>query len=224
MKNKLKQIIFNGLYEDLKNVEIIPYNNSIWFIDREKKYWYLEYEKSGDLWWRWDFFYNFFPIFSMERNEFEWIIAEWVEEVLNCKIEILAKACGSCLTMVEEVLNCKIKTPLISYVNSSLLAEEVLNYGVTKSSFSVFKNNFLVKEVLNCKVTTPYGANSPVCSVEDVLDCRVRRPIKLSSSAYPMIKEVLNCKVETPRPLGEVTSMKVIEVLNSAVKTIENER
>jgi hypothetical protein len=87
MNDKLKQIIFNKLYEDLKHVEIIPHNESIWFIDRENKYWYFEYEKSGRLWWRWKFFEDFFLLFSIEYEEYQWIIAEWVEEVLNCDVK-----------------------------------------------------------------------------------------------------------------------------------------
>ena len=70
MHPRLKKIIFNKLYEDLKHVEIINYKESVWFIDREKKYWYLECEKDGILWWKYDFFTNFFRLFSMERSEF----------------------------------------------------------------------------------------------------------------------------------------------------------
>ena len=87
MHPRLKKIIFNKLYEDLKNAEIIHFEDSIWFIDREKKFWYLEYEKDGILWWKYDFFTNFFMLFSMERSEFEGVIADWVEEVLNCKVK-----------------------------------------------------------------------------------------------------------------------------------------
>jgi hypothetical protein len=94
MNDRLKNIIFKKLYEDLSNVEIIPYNNSIWFIDREKKHWYFEYEKSGILWWRYDFFKNFFNLFSFEKNDYEPIISEWVEEVLNYKVETTYSQCG----------------------------------------------------------------------------------------------------------------------------------
>ena len=86
MHPRLKKIIFNKLYEDLKHVEIINYKGSVWFIDREKKCWYLECEKDGILWWKYDFFTNFFRLFSMERSEFERVIADWVEEVLNFKV------------------------------------------------------------------------------------------------------------------------------------------
>ena len=83
----IKKRIFDKLYEDLKHAEIIDCKDSIWIVDRDKEYWYLEYEKSGDLWWRYDFFNNFFLPFSMERSEYERVIADWVEEVLNCKVE-----------------------------------------------------------------------------------------------------------------------------------------
>jgi hypothetical protein len=86
MNIRLKKRIFDKLYEDLKHAEIIDCGDSIWFVDRDKEYWYLEYDKSGDLWWRYLFFDNFFLLFSMERSEYERVIAEWVEEVLNCKV------------------------------------------------------------------------------------------------------------------------------------------
>lgn len=88
MNNKLKQIIFNKLYEDLKHVEIIPYNNSMWFINREEEYWYLECTKNGVMWWRWEFFDNFFLLFSMEEIEYQSIISEWAELMLKSKIKI----------------------------------------------------------------------------------------------------------------------------------------
>ena len=74
VSDRLKQVIFKKLYMDLKGVEIIPYNNSIYFIDREKKYWYFEYEKNGELWWRYDFFSNFFRLFSLKPNDYSIIM------------------------------------------------------------------------------------------------------------------------------------------------------
>ncbi len=128
MNIKLKQIIFNKLYEDLKHVEIIPYDDSVWFIDRKEKYWYLEYRKSGDLWWRWEFFNSFFKLFSAERDEYEWVIAEWVEEVLNCKVETPYNYRWEPIPEVEEVLNCKVETPNTRVFSQVFLVEEALNY------------------------------------------------------------------------------------------------
>ena len=64
MNERLKQIIFKKLYNDLSNVEIISYNDSIWFINRENKYWYFEYTSVGLLWWRFDFFKDFFNVYK----------------------------------------------------------------------------------------------------------------------------------------------------------------
>ena len=82
----IKKRIFDKLYEDLKHAEIIDCMGSIFFVDRDKEYCYLEYEKSGNLWWRYPFFNNFFLLFSMQQHKYEQVIADWVEEVLNCKV------------------------------------------------------------------------------------------------------------------------------------------
>ena len=60
MTDRLKTIIFDKLYKDLSHVEIIPYKDFIWFIDRENKEWYFEYVKPDKLWWRWGYFNDFF--------------------------------------------------------------------------------------------------------------------------------------------------------------------
>ena len=85
MNIRIKKRIFDKLYEDLKHAEIIDCMGSIWVVDRDKEYWYLEYEKNGTLWWRYDFFTNFFLLFSMEKSQYRRVIADWVESVLNCK-------------------------------------------------------------------------------------------------------------------------------------------
>jgi hypothetical protein len=88
MNTRLKKRIFDKLYEDLKHAEIIDCGSSIWVVDRDKEYWYLEYQQErGLLWWRYQFFDNFFLLFSMEQDEYERVIADWVEEVLNCKVD-----------------------------------------------------------------------------------------------------------------------------------------
>jgi hypothetical protein len=88
MNIRLKKRIFDRLYEVLKDAEIIDCGDSIWFIDRDKEYWYLEYKKRiGKLYWRYKFFTEFFQLFGTEQNEFNTFIKPWVEEVLNCKVK-----------------------------------------------------------------------------------------------------------------------------------------
>jgi hypothetical protein len=86
MNDKLKKIIFDKLYMNLSDAEVIECNGSTFIIDREEKYWYIECENSGKLWWRYDFFEDFFLLFSIGKSEYKPIITEWVEEVLNCKV------------------------------------------------------------------------------------------------------------------------------------------
>ena len=106
MNIRLKKRIFDKLYNDLKDAEIIDCGDSIWFVDRERKYWYLEYEKSGELYWRYPFFDNFFMLFSMEKSQYRRVIAEWVEEVLNCKVDAARSLIDQPFYRVEEALNC----------------------------------------------------------------------------------------------------------------------
>jgi hypothetical protein len=125
-ESRLKQLIFKKLSEDLSNAEIIPCKDSIWFIDREKKYWYFQYEKSGILNWRYEFFSNFFNMFSLERNEYELILAEWVEEVLNRKVGITQfKFVFN--KELEDVLNCKVNATRGIVHLTQRRVEKVLN-------------------------------------------------------------------------------------------------
>jgi len=131
MKEKLKKIIFKKLYEDLSGVEIIQHNDSIWFIDRDEKYWYLEYIKDGTLYWRYSFFNNFFNLFSTQFDEYEQVIVNWVEEVLNCKVVTPFWDFERFNPEVEEVLNCKVVTPVSSKGFTIIGVEEVLKGNVS---------------------------------------------------------------------------------------------
>jgi hypothetical protein len=106
VNDRLKKIIFKKLANDLSHVEVIPYNGMIWFIDRDK-YWYFQLEDNGKLWWRYDFFEQFFRAFSLDRNNYEPLIVEWVEQVLNRKVESTRASAGIFYWVVENVLNSK---------------------------------------------------------------------------------------------------------------------
>ena len=188
----LKKVIFKKLYEDLSHVEIIPYENSIWFIDRENEYWFFEYEKSGKLWWRYGFFESFFGLFSLESNVYQSIISEWVEEVLNYKVETTQWSAIPGAFQVEEVLNYKVETTSDWDATSGVEVEEVLNYKVE---------------------TTPYFAAGMSAEVEEVLNYKVETPHPHYSHLPERVEEVLNYKVETPSQDGLEHVVVVREVL-----------
>ena len=154
MNETLKKIIFNKLYEDLAHVEIIPHEKSIWFIDREKKYWYLEFKNHGILYFRYQFFMDFFYLFSMERDEFQPIIIEWVEEVLNSKVNTTRYQYAGLHAAVEEVLNYKVNTTICPVGALTDKVEEVLNYKVNTTESLSSDFHCEVEEALNHTVGT----------------------------------------------------------------------
>ena len=148
VSDRLKNLIFKRLYKELSKVEIIPYQDSIYFIDRDNKYWYFEYEKDGKLWYRYDFFKNFFVLFSLEWYEYDKVMGEWVEEVLNCRVTTTSSLFNLYSNPVEEVINCKV-TKIVGYHKTT---------------------DNVVEEVINCKVTTISAAREYVGKkVEEVL-------------------------------------------------------
>jgi len=161
MNEKFKQLIFNRLYKKLSNVEIIPYNNSIWFIDREERYWYFELENNGNLYWRFSYFPKFFRMFGMERDQFEPILSEWVEEVLNHKVSTTKYHDRYIRQRVEEVLNHKVSTTKFFVDKQYHAVEEVLNHKVSTTIPVNLGMGQRVKYVLNRKVETTKSFGAP---------------------------------------------------------------
>ena len=193
MNERLKKLIFRKLYEDLSQVEIIQYKNSIWFIDRVEEYWYFEYQKSGVLWWRYQFFDNFFQLFCLDKEDYESIICEWVEEVLNCKVNTTTSRFSKYGLMVEEVLNCKVNTPHFDGQNMYSTVEEVLNCKVSTPGHCNMNQTSKVEEVLNCKVSTPSSTTAMrIVSVEEVLNYKVIASEPYKSRLKSAVEEILN--------------------------------
>lgn len=128
VSDRLKNLIFKRLYKELSKVEIIPYQDSIYFIDRDNKYWYFEYEKDGKLWYRYDFFISFFVLFSLEWYEYDKVMGEWVEEVLNCRVTTISSLFNLYPNPVEEVINCKVTTISAAREYVGKKVEEVLGH------------------------------------------------------------------------------------------------
>ena len=200
MNERLKKLIFKKLYEDLFQVEIIHYEESIWFINRKEKFWYFEYQKSGVLWWRYQFFHNFFKLFCLERREFEPILSEWLEDVLNYKVTTTINHVKPRFQSVKDVLNCKVNT--------------------TKQKLGVF--SAVVEEVLNCKVNTTVGkVDFLTLQVEEVLNCKVNTTYHQSFEQFAEVERVLNCKVNTNNLRTTSLFARVEEVLNHETNTTD---
>ena len=196
MNPKLKQIIKNKLSEDLSSVSIINYNGSIWFIDPKSKYWYLElYKKTKTLWWRLDFFEDFFILFSMEQREFVPVIIEWVEEVLNGKV-VSTKRSASCLGLeVEEVLNGKVVSTIAEADVIVASVEEVFNGEVVTTRSPSGPRQVMVEEVLKGEVVYTQGTPASFrMEVEEVLKGEVISTYRQKRRQETQVEEILKAK------------------------------
>lgn len=182
MHERLKRIIFKKLDQDLGHAEIIvDVNKSIWFIDRANKYWYLELRSSGTLWWRYSFFNNFFPLFGMEREEYEPVIAGWVEEVLKHGVSSTKSANHRVLFPVEEVLKRGVSSTEFNDGVQSVGAEKVLKRGVSSTGARVRPWNDGVEEVLkrgvsstNSKELLPFEVEKVLSLKAGVRECKMK--------------------------------------------------
>jgi hypothetical protein len=222
MNPRLKQIIKNKLSEDLSSVSIIDFNDSIWFIDAESKYWYLElYKKTQTLWWRLDFFENFFILFGMEQREFVPIIIEWVEEVLNGKVVSTHHTERGYTAEVEEVLN----DVIINSTNAVTSVDTVERMRFTSNGNIVLNGQVAgvtqkkVEEVLNCKILSTVGNLPPTqVMVEKVLKGEVVSTRRQKLRQETQVKEILNTVV-----VSDVNQMFIQQALchNLMSKMIE---
>ena len=215
ISEKLKSVIFDKLYQDLKHCEIIPYDGSIYIIARDNKFWYFEYDKGGTLWWRYDFFNTFFELFSLTYKQFQSILGEWVEEVLNCKV-LTTLACSVKDTLtVEEVLNCKVLKSALSTSSKTKWVEDVLNCKVLTTESLSLPLRLRMEEILNCKVLdTKYNFNKSPRKVEDILNCKVLTTMANRTNKLILVEEILNYKVLTTKPLQFRRPHRLEEVLN----------
>ena len=171
ISDRTKQFIFNNLIQDLSNVEMIRHDESLWFIDREKKYWYLELVKTGKLYWRYQFFTEFFEMYSIERNVYEPIIKEFVESVLNCVVSSTKTTMAVSSQMVSIVLKNNESPRLIAGSIPNTSMDLVLDKGITstKVEFGVFRKG-KVEDVLNNGITLSRPANKSLTIVDSVLN------------------------------------------------------
>ena len=153
MHERLKRIIFKKLDQDLGQAEIIVDDSkSIWFIDRANKYWYLELRSSGTLWWRYTFFNDFFPLFGMVREEYEPVIAEWVEEVLKREVSSTLQSKIAYQNQVEEVLNRKVNSTQCNVgLQGSRPVEEVLESKASPTTVDNLSAVVTMEKVLSLK-------------------------------------------------------------------------
>ena len=231
ISNRIKNLIFEFLLKDLTKVEIIYYRDSIWFIDRDNRYWYFEYHKvDKHLWWRWSHFTTALTMFSMEAEKEQYLLGELVNMILTKKQKLeekypnkIFKTVGSVMNFedkVDKVLNCEVETTGEMNAEQLWEVDKVLNYEVEKTAPMASVVPSWVDKVLNYEVEkTLSGGARKTMDAHKVLDQEIKTTIASHSGVYQKVDEVLNNEVKTTgyRPIFEF--QKVDEVLNNEVET-----
>jgi hypothetical protein len=230
---KLKKLIAKYLLRDLHRVEIIYYRDSIWFIDRENRYWYFEYHKvDKHLWWRWSHFTQALKMFSMDGEKEQSIFGELVNMILTKKQNLeskypnkIFKTVGSVINFkdnVEAVLKNEVKTTGYRPIFEFQKVDEVLNNEVETTDGYGWKPRAVVDEVLNYEVKTTKRA---VMDYIDEVDEALNNEVETTSNAFEipesLVDEVLNCEVETTQSALAHYGAMVDDVLNYEVEKTE---
>jgi predicted nucleotidyltransferase len=154
---------------------IVDDNKSIWFIDRANKYWYLELRSSGTLWWRYTFFNDFFPLFGMVREEYEPVIAEWVEEVLKRGVSSTLTDILMELRTMEEVFNREVSSTILRSINRTTPVEEVLKRKVNSTDAKYILPHWELEKVLQIKIQPEETNLKRVLSLKaGVRECKIK--------------------------------------------------
>ena len=131
IEDKLKKIIFKSLFDELSGAEIIPYGDTIWFINRDTKFWYFEYQiVEMSLWWRFKFFTNFFMRFSLGEEEFKPLLCEWAENILNHEVISTGKIISYHDSWIDRILeNVVLVSHPIAYIRLTSVISPILTNG-----------------------------------------------------------------------------------------------
>ena len=215
MNPGLKKIVFRKLNMDLSKVEIIlAENQSIWFIDRANKYWYFELEKSGKLWWRYEFFTDFFTLFCLEINEFQPLLSEWVEGIFDSNVNMTPRSGHRLHSTVEGILN-------HGYRKGSRKVDEVLNREIKEMDGGELFENGTVEKLLNPKITETKGSTIlDTTHIHEALSrgfVSISHPNKGIDFVQQILVNELVYKVESADPLDTPAHDSVDEVLSYKV-------
>jgi len=203
----LKNVI-EKLIKSIMSAEIIKFKDSIWFIDREKKFWFFEFDKgSKHLWWRWHHFTSELKIFSIneESENARYIFIELFSKIIKRKKFIESKY-GVNLLTVSDVMNFYIQENIKQDDNSKIETgtREVPRVGM--------------EEILNQEVkTADLSMDIFGDLVEDVLDQEVVETVDKGWYFDKQIDEVLSHEVETTSENVQNYPFLVQEILNKDI-------
>lgn len=229
MHPRLKNIVFHKLNKDLSKCEIIlAENQSIWFIDRDRKYWYFELEKCGKLWWRYEFFTEFFTFFSLEHTSFQRLLSQWVEGILNREVVTINENHQGSASWMDYILSSEVVTTDYGGLIPSCDVEDILNRGVKKTDNFYGERSSKIEEVLNREINEIDGGELfDDGALDKILNRSVESAAFLEGEFVPVIENVLNNQVVStehgfqtiPHQINKV--LKTLPDLNSQLSKVD---
>ena len=170
---KFKEGFIKKIETELSKCEIIYNDNteSSWFINREKKDWYLEYIcETNVLFWRPTFFNLYINIFSIDDETFKSVISKWVEDVLNCTILSPKSTSLHKRIWVGETLKCKVLSTIFLPEDQEIMVGETLKCEVLSTCKLERINSNVIDETLNYEVKSviKYYSDS-IDEIDDIL-------------------------------------------------------
>jgi len=102
---KMMKTLSDKIKDDFSDVSVINLNGNIWFINPNSKYWYLQVNREGALFWREEYFSTFFTIFSLEYPETDEFLCLFVKEYMSTNIKKITSLDSDLNDLLDWVLN-----------------------------------------------------------------------------------------------------------------------
>jgi len=145
MEYKTKEYLW---YTDTPEKPFIYSEGSVWLINPETKEWFLEIKKTGDMNYFYDKFDNFHIYLNMKRSEFEMVLKNWVEDILEKKIYSTTETWMSYQSIIKKISNKNVVKYELEYVSYKEDIADVLEKGIVVSFYDFDDRNRRINEVL----------------------------------------------------------------------------
>ena len=78
-----REIILEIIDDSTQGVDVYHNNGSMWLIFTDSKKWVIELTKEGTLWYNYHFFKDCYKYLSLDVDENEHYVTEWVESIIK---------------------------------------------------------------------------------------------------------------------------------------------
>ena len=193
----MKKIINKLFNNAIEGVDVYHHNGSFWLIFTDRKEWVIELDKSGKLWYRYQFFQNLFNYVSLDVIENQHYITEWVEDTIQNGVK-------------------KTET---EYLKWSPVVEDTIQNGVMSTSKFLFHYYNSVEDTIrNGVMSTGTGSKNRDWWVEDTIKNGVKNTSFWTTPKKNIVGNTIKNGVKTTQISTAIhRNSKVEEIIQSGV-------